>query len=201
MNLEQSAPTVAGRAMEQRVLAAALQAFGERGYHGASIRFIAQCAGTSVSNVYNYVSSKDALLVLLLREASKRQFDQVRAAVDGAGVAPADRLAAAVEAFARYVVEHREELTLSNTEFRYLGERDRADVVEQRDRTQGIVDGIVADGVRAGAFKTPYPHDVARSLLTMVANITAWYRPDGPLTPAEVAQRHAQFALALVQAV
>lgn len=187
--------------MEQRILDAARQAFGERGYHGASIRFIAQRAGTSLSNVYNYVSSKDELLVQLLREASERQYEQVRAAVEDAGGSPADRLAAAVEAFARYVVEHREELTLSNTEFRYLGESERAEVVEQRDRVQAVVDQIIADGVAVGAFKTPYPHDVSRSLLTMVANITAWYRPDGPLAPAEVAQRHAVFALALVQSV
>jgi AcrR family transcriptional regulator len=198
---EQGAPTVAGRAMEQRILDAALQAFHERGYHGASIRFIAQRAGTSLSNVYNYVSSKDELLVQLLREASKRQYAQVRAAVDQAGSNPAERLSAAVEAFACYVIDHREELTLSNTEFRYLGDDNRAEVVEQRDRVQAIVDEIVADGVTCGAFKTPYPHDASRSLLTMVANITAWYRPDGPLAPVDVARRHAEFALALVQAV
>jgi len=187
--------------MEQRILDAALEAFGERGYHGASIRFIAQRAGTSIANVYNYVSSKDELLVQLLRGASQRQRAQVQAAVEQAGDDPKARLAAAVEAFARYVVDHREELTLSNTEFRYLADHYRAEVVEQRDRVQALVDEIIADGVAQGAFRTPYPDDVSRSLLTMVANITAWFRPDGPLSPAEVARRHADFALALVQAV
>ncbi|GGF48252.1 TetR family transcriptional regulator [Marmoricola endophyticus] len=189
-----------GRATEQAIREAALSCFSERGYHGASIRFIADRAGTSLSNVYNYVASKDELLAQLLRRASEAQYAQVLEALDGAGEDPAERLRAAVEAYARYVIEHRDELVLSNTEFRYLSRPHRTEVVELRDRMQRLVDDLIEDGVRRGAFATPYPADVSRSLLTMVSNITAWFQPEGALSATEVARRHAGFALALVEA-
>lgn len=191
--------TARGRATEQAILAAALECFSERGFHGASIRFISQRAGTSLSNVYNYVASKDELLVLLLRRASEEQYDDVAAALAAASPDPRSRLQAATEGYARYVVEHRAELVLSNTEFRYLSDDFRAEVVRYRDRTQQLFTDVIEEGVRAGTFHTPYPQDAGRSLLTMVSNIVAWFRPEGVLAADEVARRHGVFALALVE--
>lgn len=187
-------------ATERAILAAALQAFSERGFHGASIRFIASRAGTSLANVYNYVQSKDQLLVSVLRHASLQQLSAVQAAVAAADDTARSRLSAAVEAYARYVVEHLDELVVSNTEFRYLSDGYRAEVVETRDALQTVVDDIVEDGVYSGEFETPYPLDASRSLLTIASNITVWFRPGGALSAPEVARRHAYFALALVEA-
>ncbi len=185
---------------EEAILAAALQAFSERGFHGASIRLIAGRAGTSLANVYNYVQSKDELLVSVLRRASQQQLTAVQAAVSAAGDTATSRLSSAIEAYARYVLEHRDELVVSNTEFRYLSDGYRAEVVETRDALQTVVDDIVEAGVRSGEFATPYPMDASRSLLTMASNITVWFRPGGALSATEVARRHAYFALALVEA-
>jgi hypothetical protein len=139
------------------------------------------------------------MLVLLLRRASEEQYAQVAAAIGAAAEDPRSRLQAATESYARYVVEHRAELVLSNTEFRYLSDDFRAEVVQYRDRTQRLFTDLIDEGVRTGAFHTPYPHDAALSLLTMVSNIVAWFRPEGALSADEVARRHGTFALALVE--
>jgi len=191
--------TARGRATEQAILAAALACFSERGFHGASIRFISQRAGTSLANVYNYVASKDEMLVLLLRRASEEQYAEVAAAIAASTEDPRSRLQAATASYARYAVEHRAEQVLSNTEFRYLSDDFRAEVVQYRDRTQRLFTDLIEEGVRAGTFHTAYPQDAARSLLTMVSHIVAWFRTEGPLSPNEVARRHGTFALALVE--
>lgn len=185
---------------ERALLDAALEAFSERGFHGASIRFIATRAGIGLANVYNYVQSKDELLVNVLRRASQRQLEAVEAAVEAAGATAADRLSAAVQAYARYVVDNLSELVVSNSELRYLSDVNRREVVETRDAIQATVDTIVAEGARTGEFATPYPSDASRSLLVMASNITVWFRPGGPLTASEVVRRQAHFALALVEA-
>src|SRR5260370_18356014 len=69
-----------------RPLAAALSAFVDYGYHGATIREIAQRAGLSVPGVYHHYPSKQHLLVelfnpsmtdLLHRSRSARAAGQV----------------------------------------------------------------------------------------------------------------------------
>ena len=49
-----------------------------------------------------------------------------------------------------------------------------------------------------GVFRTPFPRQAA---LTMCAGVTLWYRANGPLAPAEIAEHYSRYALALVEAV
>ena len=62
------------------------------------------------------------------------------------------------------------------------------------------IEQIVAQGVESGEFRTPYPADAARSILSLCAAIAAWYRPDGRLSRGQLAEQHARYALALVEA-
>jgi AcrR family transcriptional regulator len=48
--------------MKETVLHHALELFAEKGFSGASMRELARRCGTTASNVYNYVPSKEALL-------------------------------------------------------------------------------------------------------------------------------------------
>lgn len=47
--------------VQDRIIAAATDEFTDKGYRQASLRSIAQAAGTSVSNVYHYYPDKEAL--------------------------------------------------------------------------------------------------------------------------------------------
>ena len=50
-----------------RVLAAAREQFGRKGYSGASMREIAASAGVGVGNIYNYFTNKDGLFREVVR--------------------------------------------------------------------------------------------------------------------------------------
>jgi AcrR family transcriptional regulator len=62
----------------QRILDAALDAFGESGYHGTSLDRVAELAGCSRVAIYQYVSGKSELFRVLAVQAS----NQMRAAVE-----------------------------------------------------------------------------------------------------------------------
>ena len=53
------------------ILQAALELFGHKGYHSTSISQIAKEAGVSKGLIYNYFSSKEALLEAIVVEAAK----------------------------------------------------------------------------------------------------------------------------------
>lgn len=55
-----------------RILDAAAAVFAERGFHGSTVRHVAEAAGTSDGSIYNHVGNKDALLMGLLERISAR---------------------------------------------------------------------------------------------------------------------------------
>lgn len=56
-------------ASQARILQAARRLFGKRGYQAATMRQIAEAAGTSIGNLYFYFANKEALLDTLMAEA------------------------------------------------------------------------------------------------------------------------------------
>lgn len=184
---------------EQAILAAALGCFSRMGFHGASMRQIAAEADVSLANIYNYFEAKSDILLEILSRASAEQMAITQAAI-AAGDGVRERFRAAVAAFVTFDVEHVEACFVANSELRYLDEHQRAQIVTERDAQQAVFAALIADGIAAGAFRTSYPHDACVAILTMCAGVTLWYRPDGPLGAAEIAERYAHLALAMVEA-
>ncbi len=89
------------------ILAAAVQVFGERGYHGSSLELIAREAGISKALIYEHFASKRELHSSLLEEHVGVLFARLQGnAVTGTtGEA---RLRGGVEVFLGYVQEERE---------------------------------------------------------------------------------------------
>jgi AcrR family transcriptional regulator len=190
----------AAQGVDGAIVAAAVECFGDRGFHGTSMRQIAAAAGTGLGNIYNYFGSKSDILLEVLRRANTEQRDLTGKAIAAAGDDVRDRLAAAVAAFVRFDVEHQAACFVANSELRYLDHSQRGLIVAERDEQQQVFEDLVDEGVAEGAFHTPHAHDACVAILTMCSGVTLWYRPDGPLTADDVARRYARFALAMVEA-
>jgi len=188
------------RANEAAILNAALGAFGEQGFNGASMREVAKRAGTSLSNLYNYFPSKDHLLGEVLRRANAELAARLHRAVIEAGDDASSRLREAVRAYVGFVVDHQLAMLVSTAEVRYLRGPERDRLVAERDRTQAIVTGIVEQGVASGEFRTPHATDAGRAILSMLNAVASWYRADGRLSRGQLAEQHARYALALLEA-
>ena len=99
--------TERGRRTVRKLLEAAAQEFGERGYHDAAITGITQRAGVALGTFYTYFESKEELFRALVRDMSRATRAHVAEAVKGAP----DRLAAeriGLAAFIAFVREHPE---------------------------------------------------------------------------------------------
>ncbi|NUP07748.1 MAG: TetR/AcrR family transcriptional regulator [Polyangiaceae bacterium] len=69
-------PTLRGAARE-RIVAAAFKVLAERGSHNTSIKEIAKAAGVAAGLVHYYFASKEALLLEVTRECSRRYRDEM----------------------------------------------------------------------------------------------------------------------------
>jgi AcrR family transcriptional regulator len=88
-------------AMRERIVGAALDQVAEGGYASAGVHVVAARAGVAVGTVYRHFPSKGDLFAEAFRRASQRELDVVIRASEADGRAAAERVAAAVEAFAR----------------------------------------------------------------------------------------------------
>ncbi|WNV76624.1 TetR family transcriptional regulator [Geodermatophilus sp. DSM 44513] len=183
-----------------RCLAAALDLMASDGFNGTSMRDIARAAETSLSNLYNHFSSKSDVLVALLRDANDELLRRIRAELDTAGPGATERMAAGVRAYVTFSGECQTAAVLALSEFRYLRGEGRLAVVEARDTTESIFRRVIVDGVRTGEFRTPHPDGATRAIVSVCAAVPTWYRPDGPLSLAELADVHVRYVLAMLEA-
>lgn len=200
MGKRSSGSQVTDTGRRNAILNAALRAFGEQGFNGASMRDIARLTGTSLSNLYNYFPSKAHLLAEVLRQANDELYSRIVVSLTGADDGAAIQLRDAVRAYVGFVADHQLAMLVSATEIRYLHGAERGRLVQARDTTQAVFERIIDQGIATGEFRTPYPADAARNILSLCAAISLWYCPHGRLSRAELIEQHARYALAMVEA-
>lgn len=191
-------PTVPRGGGRDAITGAAREIFAERGYHGTSVRDIAQRAGLSLSALYYWHPSKQHLLATLIEESTHHYFQRCDDALRDAGDDPADRLRALVGATVEHRVNHRVESNIGTLEWRNLEPENAERLGDlRRSATRQWAD-LIADGVARGVFGCREPDDARRSIVAACNAIAQWYEPGGDITSAELAERYIAIALRIV---
>ena len=99
--------TARGQRTMRKILDAAREEFGERGYSESSIVGITQRAGVALGTFYTYFDSKEALFQALVRDMSNQVRDNVGPALSGASDG-LDGERRALEAFLKFARDHRD---------------------------------------------------------------------------------------------
>lgn len=185
-----------------RLLAAAITAFGERGFHGTTTRDIATAAGMSPAALYVHHRSKEDLLYAISFEGHESLLELMRATVVD-GQTPTERLRAVMHAFVlRHALDHTR-ARIINYDLEALTPEHRAEIVVLRRGMDALVRQIVEDGVATGEFTTTDARLTTLALLSLGVDVSRWFRDNaGPhaWSAQDVATHYAGLALQLVGA-
>ncbi|MTD52904.1 TetR family transcriptional regulator [Amycolatopsis pithecellobii] len=181
-------------------LQAALEAFMDIGYHGATMRDIARRADLSVPGVYHHYASKQDMLVTILNGSLDDLIWRYEAAV-----AEADdtygRFTQAVECLVLFHTRRRDWAFLGRSEQRSL-EGDAAVLTrEKRVLAERSLIAIIEEGRNAGIFATKSSRVSGRAVIMMCVGTVYWFREDGPDTPETIARQYVDLALRMVEYV
>ena len=175
------------------VLQTAAQLFNERGFHATSLDDIAERLNVSKPTVYYYVESKDQILL----ECVKIALDLMQAGIDevrAAGGSAIDQLKACMRIYSSVVTQDFGMCVIR------IGEDPLPDPLKKELRgLKAGIDGqfrrLIAEGVDEGSLAPCDPKMAAFMLAGALSWIGRWYRPDGDLTPDQIADQGIELLL------
>ncbi|MCL6517276.1 TetR/AcrR family transcriptional regulator [Alicyclobacillus sp.] len=170
----------------EQILAAARRLFREKGYHGTTIREIAEEAGVLSGSLYAHIQSKEDLLFEIADEGA-RAFLAAAADTERRPGPAVERMRHGLRSHIRVIADHLDAATVFFHEWRSLSGERRAWIQAKRDEYEAFWARLLEAGVAEGALSVADAR-FARLLLLSAANwVYQWYRPDGALSPEEIA--------------
>lgn len=177
------------------VLSAAAEAFNEVGYHAATVRDIARRAGLSVAGIYHHHAGKQEMLVALMAGTMDELLWRNAAAREAGGDDAVARFRNQIETLTLSHIYWQKQAAIGSTEMRSLQPENRRRMVEVRTALQRHIQADVDEGITRGVFRTKYPKEAVRAVVSMCLQTGQWYREDGELTPQQIARRTVEIAL------
>lgn len=172
------------------ILIAAAQVFRQKGFHGASMSDIAEAVNLQKASLYHHVSSKQEILLELLDRALQMLSEGMLAVM--AQDAPADqKLRLAMRSYLHVMTDNLDVTAVLLMEHRSLNDELKTRHIPIRDNFENMWRDLIQDGNEAGIFNCPDVPMTVRGLLGVLNWTITWYRPEGSLSPEQIADHFA----------
>lgn len=176
------------------ILAAAVQIFGQKGFHATSMQDIAEAVNLQKASLYHHVSSKQEILVDVLDQALDLFIANMQAVMQSP-LPPDDMLRQAMQTYMVTILQQRDLASVLLLEHRSLEPELHARHIPRRDRFEGLWRDLIHQGVEAGCYFAVDPAMTARALLGVMNWVITWYSPQGNLTPEQISSQYADLFL------
>ena len=149
---------------------------------------LGQALGMNRGSLYHYIVGKDDLLWLILGRAFDLLESRVIPILES-DAPPIDRVRGAIHEHLRVAADHADELSLIQIELRSLSPEGQAQMIERRNRYEGLWRAAISEGMADGSLRAFDVRLAGIGILSACNWFTQWFRPNGPLTVDEVAEQ------------
>ncbi len=184
--------TPRGRERREQLMACAARLFAERGYHPTSVADIVAALGVGKGVFYWYFTSKDELLVELLKASNHDLRKRQQAAITGVED-PVRRIELGIRATLSWFERHREYFAI----IQFAATDETFAPALARNREISIADTIrhLKDGIVDGRIADRDPELLAHAIHGVVAELTRHAIVDGGVPLDDVADLCVAFCL------
>ncbi|MBL0779349.1 MULTISPECIES: TetR/AcrR family transcriptional regulator [Streptomyces] len=184
-----------GTPVPRRLLAAATRLFADQGYDRTSVQEIVEAAGVTKGALYHYFGSKEDLLQEVYARLLRLQQERLDMYA-GSQEPVEERLRAAAADVVVTTIENLDDASIFFRSMHQLSPEKNKQVRAERRRYHERFRALVEEGQQAGVFTRDIPADLVVDYhFGSVHHLSTWYRPDGPLTPQQVATHLADLLL------
>lgn len=172
----------------------AARVFYEKGYSGASMQDIAEAVGLTKAGLYHHIGSKDRLLFEIMNYGmdilKETVLDKVALIQD-----PQEKLRQTIAGHIHLIVRARDlETTVILHENRSLPDPLRQRINARKKEYIHFLEGLISEvQERSGRKALLSPQLAAFALLGMINWLYQWYRIEGPIPEAQLAETYSDF--------
>jgi len=178
---------------------AALTLFSRLGYHGTTMKHVANELGVRAPSLYNHIGSKQEILQRIMVIGMQRLLafqDAALASTDDVG----EQLRRMTGAHVLVHIRHRRSAMVGDRELANVEEPVLSEVRGMRERYESRYREVIDRGVREGRFDVGSSKLASFAIIEMASSVSVWFREDGPLSDEQVADQYGGMALRIVGA-
>jgi len=179
---------VAKKSRKAQIEEKATRLFREKGYATTSMRDLAQVLGIEAASLYSHIKSKEEILQKVCFRMADEFFDAWKA-VELANSSYAQQMEKAALAHVKVITANTDASAVFFNEWRHLSEPYLSDFLKMRDDYEGRFIGIIEKGIAAGEFQSVDAKFMMLAILSSLNWTHTWYKPEGTLSPEEVAKK------------
>lgn len=157
------------------IIAEAAKLFREKGFSATSMRDLAEHVGVEAASLYNHISSKAEILQEICFKVAN-QFMSHMDEVDNSPLTAIAKIEAILRFHIRQMVEHYEEVYVSDREWKHLTEPYMQNMQSQRRAYRQRIAQIIENGIRKGEIKEIDAPTAVLIMLHAVSGIESWHR-------------------------
>jgi AcrR family transcriptional regulator len=177
---------------QSRITNGAGDLFVRSGFHGTSMRDVADRVGLRASSLYRHIKSKQELLLRVLERLMDDALDGARSAI-AAGDEPRECIRRLVQA--NIGLARPNETALLQSELRNLAPRYRRQIVRKQDEYRALWLSVLQNGAAQGVFKIEDPKLAFFGIIGALNYVEHWFNPSGRLSRREVAEIFSHWVL------
>jgi len=175
------------------ILRAAGCTFRTKGFAETGMRDIAAAADLSPANLYNYFRGKHEILFF----CQDNSLDRMLAALEKARrqrASVAQKLRMVIASHLRCVLDEVEGSAAHFLTAALPAPLQRR-LLAKRDRYEEAIRQLVSAGIRSGELIEGDPALATRAILGALNSSVLWFRPDGPMTAADIAEEFSNYLI------
>lgn len=177
-----------GAVTVERLREEAARLFWEKGYTATTTREIAESLGVQRASLYYHIESKEKLLYDLCVESLGNIHGAVAQAIADK-TDPLDRVRAMIRAHVVAMLKDREKHATMLTELKALSPSLQVEILRLRDEYESLVQDILSEAQNSGVlWKEASTKELELALLNLLNWTIFWYRPNGELSPENLAE-------------
>jgi len=162
--------------------------FWQKGYHGTSMRDIADACDCKAANIYNYFKGKEDILFEVIKDITVQAVDSVRHLENDDTTSPLEQLRSLIVSHLSVLVQMKKSSVLiSDTGLQNLTREHRRIIVDLRDTYDRILMKIIRRGIESGDFTVKDEKVAVYLISSVIIRSTIWFSSKGRLSAEEVA--------------
>ena len=177
---------------KSRITSGAGYLFVRNGYHGTSMRDVADRVGLRASSLYRHVKSKQELLHRVLDRLMDEALDGAKAALAGQE-SPEQCIGLLVRA--NVCLARPSETALLQSELKNLEKHYRDQIVRKQDQYRKLWVSVLRKGVEQGVFRIEDPKLAFFGIIGALNYVEHWFNPSGLLSREQVAEVFSRWIL------